>query len=185
MKLSKFLALGAGAALALSACSAHPGAALTIDGKQYSDAQISQTAQQLSELTGQKLNNLYVAQFLSISPGVQDVVKQQKLPATDSQIRSQIAKQQQAGQLKKMDVSDLSVRFLQTMTVMNGLGFLTAMPSTMSRSAPATGRCALTAGREMPCRPTWLPRLTWGRLSSVDHNFAGTYVSAFYHVGAL
>ena len=122
MKLSKFLALGAGAALALSACSAHPGAALTIDGKQYSDAQISQTAQQLSELPGQKLNNLYVAQFLSISPGVQDVVKQQKLPATDSQIRSQIAKQQQAGQLKKMDVSDLSVRFLQTMTVMNGLG---------------------------------------------------------------
>lgn len=122
MKFSKFLAAAAGVGLALSACSAHPGAALNIDGKSYTDKQISQAATQLSELTGQKLNNMYVAQFLSVSPGVQDVVKEQKLPAAEAQVRQQIARQQQAGQFKQGKVSDLSVRFLQTMTVLNGLG---------------------------------------------------------------
>ena len=101
MKFSKFLAAAAGVGLALSACSAHPGAALNIDGKSYTDKQISQAATQLSELTGQKLNNMYVAQFLSVSPGVQDVVKEQKLPATEAQVRQQIARQQQAGQFKQ------------------------------------------------------------------------------------
>lgn len=67
MKIKRLItAVAAGVAvLSMSACSAHPGVAFIIDGKEYRTSEVEKAAKELSQITGQPVSPATVIDFVS------------------------------------------------------------------------------------------------------------------------
>ena len=90
----KRIVVGAGtvlATVALAACSAQPGVALNIDGTTYTEDEVSEAAQQLSQISGQQFPTAGVVYVLAQGEAVREVANQDGVEFSDEDARNALA----------------------------------------------------------------------------------------------
>lgn len=101
-----------------SACSAHPGTAVAVDGTRYTVDQVNSAVGELSKLEGQPVAPAVVAYVLAMDDSVSELASENGIDLTDSDIRDLAASQaKQAG----VHLSDLSIRVLRISQQHNAL----------------------------------------------------------------
>ncbi|WP_143236761.1 hypothetical protein [Actinomyces urinae] len=86
------------ATVALAACSAQPGVALKIDGTTYTEDEVSEAAQQLSQISGQQFPTAGVVYVLAQGAAVREVADQHGVEFSDEDARNALASVQSPGE---------------------------------------------------------------------------------------
>ncbi|MDO5719506.1 MAG: hypothetical protein Q4P05_02095 [Actinomycetaceae bacterium] len=95
----------------LSACSAQPGTALSVDGKVYSEDEVSAASQELSEMFQTPYTSVDIINMLIPSQSAISVAKKHNIEMSDEDVRKAMATQIEDG---AEEMSDTSVDVLRS-----------------------------------------------------------------------
>lgn len=106
---------GTGMALAmgLAACSAQPGTALVVDGKEYSEAEVSQAAQELSMGAGQNITVQTIVALIQVEPALVEMADKNNIEFTDADARKALASVEEANGEPVSDATVAATRGIQ------------------------------------------------------------------------
>lgn len=91
----RFLAAGLLAAtLGVSACGTHPGAAVIVNGTQYSQADVSEASQQLSQALQNNITPAMVVNYLSYKDAFEQVAKDHNVAVAVGDVCNQFTEQE-------------------------------------------------------------------------------------------
>ncbi|MDO5729307.1 MAG: hypothetical protein Q4P71_06760 [Actinomycetaceae bacterium] len=114
-QLTKRLTVGASAivlSFGLAACSAQPGTAVIVDDEEYSEDVVSQTARELTDLSGNPFTPTDVVNLLTINKSVIAVGEKNNITLSGEDVRNSFAEVND-------NLSDSSVEVLKTIHVAN------------------------------------------------------------------
>lgn len=120
MNVKRFItAVAAGAlALGLGACSAHPGVALIVDGKEYRTVEIEKTAREASLVTENPVPASVIIDFVSRLETTKELAKQANLDISLDDVRMELEKGLPEG---SAPLSDLTVETFYVNSVLRSL----------------------------------------------------------------
>lgn len=101
--------------IGLAACSAQPGTAVIVDNQEYSEDMVSQTARELTELSGNPFTPMDVVSLLTINKSVIAVGEKHNITLSSEDVRNSFAEMND-------NLSDSSVEVLKTIHVADLLG---------------------------------------------------------------
>lgn len=128
MKIKRLITtVAAGAvALGMSACTAHPGVAFIIDGKEYRTAEVETAANELSRITGQPITPAAVFNFISRLETAKQMAEANQIKLSYEQVEASLEKDinnpenRQFANLK-WPLSELTVQTFQANALLNQL----------------------------------------------------------------
>lgn len=128
MKIKRLItAVAAGVAvLSMSACSAHPGVAFIIDGKEYRTAEVNVATHELSQITGQPISHAMVFDFISRLETAKQLAAANGISLTVEEVQAGLEKEiknSENQQFKnvKWPLSSLTVETFQANALLNQL----------------------------------------------------------------
>lgn len=91
VKKAAMVAVASISILGLGACSAHPGTAVSVNGVNYSEADVSDALSQYAELTGQPMDRATLVAMLPDALKFTQLANENQISATDEQVNEFVA----------------------------------------------------------------------------------------------